>query len=362
MAVLTAARRTAKDTNLMQDCECVRIVRTDGTVYRFTNAVSNLTMTTYNNAGTATSLAAPVTYQSDQGFVLSAVGMDENQAGSIDIEGIASSTGVTRNAILSGFFDKARVYIFQTDYTAPVEDDEAIFSGYFGEATIEDGRYVLKFSSLIDVLNINLGEKRTRLCRAKLGDERCGVNLNASEWQAATAYAATSITDAKIGDVVKPSTQNFYWFRCSTAGTSDATEPTWTTSLNATTSDNTVTWVAVRPHRLALTVASVAGTTVNITETVPAYLDDHYTNGYITVGSGPGVGERRRIVSGSGSTFVVDRAFLTTPTVGNSLTFVAGCTKLLAADCNSRFLNTYNYQGDPYKPGALNVKVVGGTK
>ena len=62
----------------------------------------------------------------------------------------------------------------------------------------------------------------------------------ASSWQAATAYSA--------GDKVLRSTgvgsENVagLYFVATTAGTSGGSEPTWSTSVGGTTSDNTVTW------------------------------------------------------------------------------------------------------------------------
>lgn len=54
------------------------------------------------------------------------------------------------------------------------------------------------------------------------------------DWAASTAYA--------VGDIVKATTYNDRTFVCSTAGTSDSSEPTWDTDVGDTTSDNTVTW------------------------------------------------------------------------------------------------------------------------
>lgn len=55
-----------------------------------------------------------------------------------------------------------------------------------------------------------------------------------SEWVASTAYA--------VGDTVIPTVRNGLYFTVKTAGTSDATEPTWLASGDIT--DGTVTWEA----------------------------------------------------------------------------------------------------------------------
>lgn len=73
--------------------------------------------------------------------------------GSIDLQGIAGAAGVSRATILSGVFDGARVYCFATTWTAPVEDEEPIIAGFFGRTTLEDFRYKIDGTSLIDALN-----------------------------------------------------------------------------------------------------------------------------------------------------------------------------------------------------------------
>ncbi|MDI6815278.1 MAG: hypothetical protein QMC90_04280 [Dehalococcoidales bacterium] len=59
-------------------------------------------------------------------------------------------------------------------------------------------------------------------------------NKAAPAWAANTAYA--------LGDKVEPTTKNNCVYECTTAGTSGATEPTWTTNEGSTVADNTVVW------------------------------------------------------------------------------------------------------------------------
>ena len=55
-----------------------------------------------------------------------------------------------------------------------------------------------------------------------------------ADWVTETAYA--------VGDIAKATTYNSHTYLCTTAGTSDVTEPTWGTTNGGTTSDGTVTW------------------------------------------------------------------------------------------------------------------------
>lgn len=55
------------------------------------------------------------------------------------------------------------------------------------------------------------------------------------DWQAATVYV--------VGDIVKDTSGNeTLYFHCTAAGTSGGAEPAWSTTVGATTADNTATW------------------------------------------------------------------------------------------------------------------------
>lgn len=60
-----------------------------------------------------------------------------------------------------------------------------------------------------------------------------------SKWNANHSY--------EVGDVVKPTNQNYsgYIYKCTRAGTSDSSEPTWQQDLSTPITDNTVRWVGV---------------------------------------------------------------------------------------------------------------------
>jgi len=72
-------------------------------------------------------------------------------------------------------------------------------------------------------------------------DYRLGLIQAKSIWTALTAFV--------VGDIVVPT--NFVStnkiFRCTTAGTTGASEPTWVTTAGATTSDNTAVWTEATP-------------------------------------------------------------------------------------------------------------------
>ena len=60
------------------------------------------------------------------------------------------------------------------------------------------------------------------------------LKLWPTTWAASTAYT--------VGDVVKATSYDAHTYKCTTAGTSGGSEPTWDTTNGNTTADNTVTW------------------------------------------------------------------------------------------------------------------------
>jgi hypothetical protein len=77
-------------------------------------------------------------------------------------------------------------------------------------------------------------------------------------WKPATAYA--------VGDIVHPTTLNGYYYKCSVAGTSNATyalEPTWGTTVGGNTTETiTIYWVCYKETDLPVMRTPLKGFTV----------------------------------------------------------------------------------------------------
>jgi hypothetical protein len=52
-------------------------------------------------------------------------------------------------------------------------------------------------------------------------------------------------TAKTLGAYIKPTVSNTYYYKCTTAGTTGGTQPTWGTTIGGTTTDGTVTWTNV---------------------------------------------------------------------------------------------------------------------
>jgi len=90
--------------------------------------------------------------------------------------------------------------------------------------------------------------------------DRFSVGLPASTWPAAQAYT--------VGQYVKPTVATGFIYKCTVAGTTAASEPTWPTVLTNTVVDGGVTWETVAiTETIPFVVGSVGGSPAVVIDT-----------------------------------------------------------------------------------------------
>ena len=159
---------------------CVRIVCVTGLTVRLTAHPVDLSM-----GGNL--------YRTDSGYQPSAYSAAAAfSPPAIDIEGIVAVAGISRDALASGVFDGARVYVFRTNYLNPVEDEEPVAAGFFGKVVLEDDKYRIEGMGLVDALNQSVGRAIMPGCDRVFGDSRCGISLASVQ----VTGVLTSVTNA----------------------------------------------------------------------------------------------------------------------------------------------------------------------
>jgi len=147
---------------------CVRIIPLWGSAIYLTDYVHDITMSGH-------------LYKSDGGYQFTGQASEANMApGVTDLSGICDLAGIGHDQIVSGMFDNARVYVFATTWTNPVEDEEEMGIAIMGKTTLHDDRYTVELMMLIDALNQTVGKTYTPGCQKKLGGQEyagCKVNL-----------------------------------------------------------------------------------------------------------------------------------------------------------------------------------------
>ena len=333
MKTIRAALQTRLDAGATTLAYFVRIERKDGVTLYMTNHVEDITI-------------GANTYVSGAGYTPSAISQnDQGKASTVDVEGILSVLGVGRDDIQAKLYSNARIYIFISDYDDPVVDDIKLISGYWGKVQLKRNRFVTEFVSLEERYTQKVGRTYKPACDTELGSTRCGIVLEPSAWAATTAYTVRAARDAMVGDIVKPTTQNGRFYHCSTAGTSNSSEPSWNTTIGGTTNDNTAVWTTIRAYTLDDTVDSVTNrrkfTANSLTEPL-----DWWRGGTVTFTSGDNSGFSQEVQTSS-ITGVIE-LFDDMPYViaaSDAFTIQAGCRRRKIEDCKDKFDNGINFQG-----------------
>lgn len=221
-----------------------------------------------------------------------------------------------------------------------------LIAGNVSDARVEGGKFVLSVRSDVDRFNQDIGRVLSPYCTHDLGDTKCGVKVIPDEWEASTAVTVRGEWDAKVGSTVRPTTFNGYYYECTTAGTTDSSEPTWNTVLGGTTTDNDVEWITRPALAFPAAVASVtAGALVFTVDSFPvATVDDQFNYGTVVFNDGPLEGMPPVEVwdyVASSRTITLFTPLAGLPDIGDSLWLKVGCLKR-REDCRDDYRNTRN--------------------
>jgi uncharacterized phage protein (TIGR02218 family) len=144
---------------------CWRLTRHDGTVLGFTEHDRDITYggTTFaaSSGFTATQIA--------QGLGLS--------VDNLEAQGALSSAAITEGDILAGRYDDATVELFWVNWASP-EQGVTVAAGNVGEIKRQGLAFSAEFRSVANRLNQKIGLTYERTCSARLGDNRCKVDLS----------------------------------------------------------------------------------------------------------------------------------------------------------------------------------------
>ena len=152
-------------------CHCWRLERRDGLVFGFTDHDRVLTV-------------AGQDYEPQSGFTQTEARTSLGMAvDAVDIEGALSSEELREEDIAAGLFDGARVETLLVDWQQPSRF-VAIRSAVIGRIVRADGRFVAELQSMAASLDQPNGRYLRRNCDARLGDERCRVNLSGENFRA----------------------------------------------------------------------------------------------------------------------------------------------------------------------------------
>lgn len=325
---------------------CCKIKRADDTTYGFTTVDKTLSIDLSDGDGSID--YKPATLSELSALRRSATLAPDN----MDAGLLLDSPDIEPGDLRAQLFDGAEATVFLVNWADLTDGTVVLHHGSIGQVRLGDRVANAELLPLSAAFNMTIGEVVTAECRADLGDARCKVRLDPPDWEAETAYTVREDRDAGTGSVVSPTTENGCQFKCTTAGTSDTTEPTWDTTVGNTTEDGTVVWTAILALSQTGTVSVVTSNRA-ITATGISLGAGHWTGGLITWLTGDNAGAKHEVKSDDGSGVLT--LFLPTGfdiAVGDTFTITAGCDKIHDSDCKTRFDNILNFRGEPHVPGS----------
>lgn len=162
------AIQTALDSGFTTFCILIRLLRTDGVEFCFTDLDVDVVFESK-------------TYKSKGGFNSSAV---ESSSGlsvdNLDFDAIIDDVTITVADLKQGLFNNAFVEVLLVDYKNLTTGNKVILkSGTLGDVVVKDnGSYYSEVRGLNNRLQTRIGQVYTPLCNARqLGDTRCKFNL-----------------------------------------------------------------------------------------------------------------------------------------------------------------------------------------
>jgi hypothetical protein len=327
---------------------CWEISRKDGTVLGFTDHVADL----YVSSITASTL---LQYEAATGYTPTALKQNALlSVDNLDVTGLLDSAGITAADIEAKKYDDADVYIFMVNYDDLTMGKLKMSRGRIGNIQLKDNTYIAEFRSLTQLLQQNIGERYSLRCRAILGDSRCKIPISASAWTSTTAYSS--------GDYVEPSTYNGYIFKCTTPGSTGASEPSWPTS-ETSVAETSIVWVGVSSwKRQAVSVTSVSSRS-EFTAVELAHASAWFDYGLLswTNASSDNDGYDMEVKSfASGGRIVLAEPMPYNISPADVFEISPGCGKRFAEDCRDKFNNVPNFRGEPYIPGVDQINKFGG--
>ncbi len=209
------------------------------------------------------------------------------QVDNSEVSGFLHVDAVTENDILLGRYDGAEVETWRVNWRDP-SVRHLLRRDTIGEITREDGVFRLELRSAQHALNVARGRIYQNLCSAELGDNRCGINLEAAAFKAETVV--TDVRGRQSVAVTLLSGFKSGWFNFGRA--------TWTAGARQGKTD-----------RLVTQIQHAGETVLAFNQPVGDWVE-----------------------------------------AGDTLTLHAGCDRRFAT-CRQKFANSVNFRGFPHIPG-----------
>ena len=207
-------------------------------------------------------------------------------------------------------------------------------------------------------------------CRADLGDDRCRFPIKPPVLGREQAVQPGAFYRVATGMGVGFQVYEDRIYEVTAAGTTDAVQPTYDTTIGNPTTDGTAMLTARDSFMRVAVVETVTSNRVfAANDALDAYEDHWFASGALTFETGNNAGRTLEIKGWTQATRTLE---LWEPAkravqVGDQFRLYAGCRKRVVEDCRDKFQipgsllfdngNARNFRGEPYVPGAALIAV-----
>lgn len=348
---ISGSMQTHLDSEVTSLATCWELTRQDGVILYFTDHDKDLV---FNSN----------TYLAATGFTRSALEETSDLAvDNMELMGILDSSAITEEDIRAGLYDYAAVSSFLVNHEDPDSFSSIkLRTGFVGEATAtKDAQtFVADFRGLLQNFSQNVGEVYQEECRADLGDSRCQVVLEPDEVARTTAYVVGDLISVPTDIATYPSDDRKYEgrrYRCTVAGTTAGSLPTYDTVIGNSTVDGTATFICEYSFTQFVTIDVVTSNrlfTVSTPNNDTIAVDDWFKYGGLQFIDGQNSFKSFEVKQYTQSTKTIELFLAPNYTVvnGQLLKVYAGCNKNIQTACRDKFDNVINFRGEPFIPGA----------
>lgn len=374
---------------------CWLVVLTNGTIKCFTDHDQDLTI-----------FGTP--FLSSSGYTASAIQTTSAlNVDNLEVNGFLSSPSITEEDLNAGLWDYAEVVVFVVnwaDLTMGIINES---KGTLGQVSLGRGTYQAEIRGLTQAYAVQIGELYSPVCRARLGDARCTVNL--APFTVTGTVGSTDSTNRIIYDAGRTEpgppgsvsitniSQDQYAVVTAPGhglsnneavlisgvvgvvqvGSYDTSSPPVFYGgsgntlnglvFNATVIDanNFSINVDTRlynsdPNLGCANAANVYSSYTSGGQITPTVTSGYFTYGKLTFTSGLNNGLSMEVSAYVPGVITLASSMGYTITPGDTYSVYAGCD-LSFSTCKNKFNNVINNRSEPYLPGADKILAVGGT-
>ncbi len=361
---LTPAMRAHLDEETTQLAAIWRITRKDGAQFFFTDHDRDIVF-------------AGDTYRADAGFARTAIRSDAGLAvDNLDLVGLFAEGGIVEDEVRAGLFDGAGIALSLVNWEDPDGHGEIrLRRGTLGETRLTpQGYFHAELRGLSQPLAQNTLQLYGAACRADLGDARCQFPIKPDVLGRDQAVPLGAFYRVATAGGVGSQVYQDRIYEVTAAGTTDAAQPPYDTTIGHPTTDGTAVLTARDSFMRVATIAVITNNRVfTVDAGLDAYDDGWFDDGALTFETGANAGRTIEVKSWTQGTRRLElwEPARLTIAVNDQFRVYPGCHKRLLEDCRDKFRipgslsfangNARNFRGEPYVPGGALVAVVAGS-